>query len=77
MTTSSENVTVLGVMLDPMLTCGEIVEDGQTVHQTVASLWGALANQVDKDFTLETTDLPSATQVFLGEIKLVSLPSKS
>ena len=68
MTTSSESVTVLGVLLDLTLSCGECVEPGQTVHETVKSLWSTLVNQVDKDFKPETTDLPSATQVFLGEI---------
>ena len=37
-------------------------------HETVTSLWSTLVNKVDKDFTPETTDLPEATQVFLGKI---------
>jgi hypothetical protein len=65
-----QEVTVLGVLLDPMLSFGQVVEHGQTVHETVTSLWDTTINQVDKGSAPETTDFPLATQVFLGKFDL-------
>jgi hypothetical protein len=66
----NEKAVVLGVLVDPVWSCGMPIErdSGETVHEIVSSLWATLVNQVDKDSTPEITDLPSATDIFLGVI---------
>jgi hypothetical protein len=66
-TPSSGNVAVLGLLTDPAFSCMKSFPSSQTVHKVVQSLWGAIGERVDEDFTSETTK-PSATVVLSGEI---------
>jgi hypothetical protein len=62
-------ITVLGVLIDPALSCGMTVEHGEsTVHNIVKSLWATLVNQLNKDSTSEIADCPAGTDIFSGEI---------
>lgn len=67
MSNDSEKVLVLGVLVDSVWSCGEVVERGKTIHDIASSLWATLINQVNKDSTTEIIDLPSATEIYLGE----------
>jgi hypothetical protein len=66
MSNDSEKVLVLGVLVDSVWSCGKVVERGKTIHDIASSLWATLINQVNKDST-EIIDLPSATEIYLGE----------
>jgi hypothetical protein len=65
--TTTGNVAVFGILTNPTLSHRQVVPSSQTVQEAVDSLWKSIGEQVDKDFTLETTK-PSATVVLSGAI---------
>lgn len=68
-TPSSNRLKVIGVLVDPVLLCQQIVSSSETIHATVQSLWKIISERVDGNPTSQPPESP-AIQVVLGEIGL-------